>query len=456
MRTGRKGKRLLAAAMAAFLLSSGAAPAGISPGRVLAEEAYEFGADLAEPYDFAKEKEAYHGDFDADNMIENGDFATNEKAPWEEFGGANNATVSGYKLRFNDIDSSGIADYSMAIRIMDILKAGTYQISLKAESTVTRKILIGNLDGAPGAYVLAEVQAGKVNEIEVTVKSSMQSSLWISVAGYTQGQNGNTREEMVGAGKHSINLWGISMIDLSNIDVENDDTDDMEYAPASVNVDVDRTQATLTFPAVKQAVSYKLYRRELSDGAETETLINEIAAEEGKAQYTCSITGLTEGTTYTFVLETCFPEGVEVPENANRIVRTVTTESGSGGGGGGSGITMGYPYASEAADNGNQQEVYQIPEANLDSITMQAPSKVKAKTADRTASVTIPDTLTEILEKNAVTYQVTYKSSNNKVLRVNRKTGRIRAKKAGKVTVKATVAFSNGQSRVLKKTVKVK
>lgn len=83
-----------------------------------------------------------------------------------------------------------------------------------------------------------------------------------------------------------------------------------------------------------------------------------------------------------------------------------------------------------------------------------------------TIGINIPDTLAvtksfkskniKNLDASLMPVIVTYKSSNNKIVRVNSKTGKIRAKAKGSVTVTATVRLKNGKKKVYKTKVIVK
>lgn len=423
-----------------------------------------YGDDLDAPYDFAAERQIYNEenqqeglDFDTENVVVNGNLATGTMEGWDIGGGAAPA-VTGYKLRWKDIVAGDADDWSMSIKQNVGEKEGSYRLFMKAETNMARKILVGDVDGTKQVVALQE----GINDIDVTFKSwTPGKPLWISVAGKVQGANGERLvEEADKNTKHTVNVWGVSMAFIPEKDVETDPDDgDMNYTPASVNITPDKTQVGVIFSAVEKATSYKLYRRETKDNQPTDTLITEIMAQADKTQYEYSIAGLTADTKYTFVLEACFPEEIKVPEGANQVIRTVTTESSGSTSGGGSGITMGYPYPSTAdndSSDNNQSDTVTIPANELNEIGMNAPTTVKAKTTNKKVTVTIPDSLKETLEKNGVTYKITYKSSNNKILRINSKTGKIRAKKAGKITAKVTITFSNNQKKVLKKVVKVK
>lgn len=419
----------------------------------------EYGENLSAPYDFAGEREAYNQeyqseglDFDTENAVVNGDLAAGLEG-WGVNGPA--PAVSGYKMRWKDIVVGDEADWSRSVNQAVGSRDGSYQVKMKVETSMARKILVGDVDGTKQIVSLEQ----GINDVSVDFKSwTAGKPLWICVAGKVQGENGERLVEEADKNRsHTVNVWGISMVTIPERDVPNEDGDgDMEYVPSEVNVAADKTSAVISFPGVPQAVSYKVYQRTQANGETTDTLVTELMADEGKSWYSYEVTGLSSDTKYTFVLETCFPEDVVLTEGSNKVVRTVTTES-SGSSGGGTTI-MGYPYSSvaDSSNDNSQSESFQLSQETLDTITFSCPSAVKAKTANKKAIAVLSAELQEIMGQNGITCTITYKSSNNKVLRANSKTGRLRAKKTGQVTVKATITFSNNQKKVLKKAIKIK
>ncbi|MGN0243319.1 MAG: hypothetical protein ACI4CT_04560 [Lachnospiraceae bacterium] len=350
----------------------------------------------------------------ADNVLVNGNFA-NDLTGWESRNGTPIATRDRVDYYIETEDEYRNLSLSQNVTLK---KNSNYTITYTAIATVPRTVYAA-LDGKK-EFEKITLQVNTPEVIETTYHTGSEEEQ-VTFSIYCGGglETGAFIDHYIGISDVSIVREIPEAIKAPGnivVSVTGDNKVMISYDPSS-------------FPSLE---GYRIYQND------------EVIATIMDTSYT--ISDLPSGT-YTIAVSAFDSEGNEAKSSSYEIVIDKKPDSNPITSGG----VLGYAFPAFV-----DEEPDTFSDPTLESIRIHA-KKTKLEVGKQTKiQISLPESVVEKNEEKEVTYKIRYRTNQSKVIKVNRKTGTVTAKRTGTAKVIAQITFSNGQTAQCKCKITVK